>query len=599
MANASYKSHHAGAQRIFDHVYDKNYITSGSRDVWKANSIALAKSAPIHIVPVYKTMFTDLPRQPRNMYVMQQNPLPHYSYYQGGDNHHQISHVKTDIVGMDRSKFFYNPLCKISTMPVPTIQIQSREHIQSPIMEQRDIACQTMYRESSAQTKPWQPRAAVKENERITHEVVYVADLIKSNHLPGEIEADIVERSRKRRYWEKTIPDVLNGRNFAKKHTSIQAFEWEQWIAREEEIDGCQKLRMRILQQMFKRREDKMKRDADTRIENFHKKQAVECEKKKAKLKNEYQRAMRKLEMKHKNISKKYGPTDIATEHIDRASDLYGPQMRFGSHPRQKHFEVFKTYFEPRLNSIAKLDEKPNIEKFVKKQEKIWEPKSELKEVIKGFWNEKFLAELYDSLLQFRKSQEISSKSMPQCLQAIPVKDDDEVVVMESKQSPSDDIDENDYQRAILLQKVIKGRAIQNIIYEGRNQCRSLIEEIRSNHEIPVVREMFGESTSQVEKNRIDIQNEQSREECLSNVTKLVREIPTQCDSAYMSFLFKFLSSELVRLKDQRKAHALYLLAEQERSKREAKEMGKRQMEDIKRQELDQKYRDMVTANSV
>lgn len=598
MANSSYKSHQVGPERIFDHIYDKNYITSGSRDVWKANSIALAKSAPIHIVPVYKTMFTDLPRQPRNMYVMQQNPLPHYSYYQGGDNYRQTSNVKTDIVGMDRSKFFYNPLCKTTMSAVPSIQLQSRQQFESPHMEHRDIACQTMYRESSSQTKPWQPRAAYNEKECKTPEIVYVADLIKTDHLPGEIEADIVERSRKRRYWEKNIPDKLNGRNFAKKHTSIQAFEWEQWIAREEEIDGCQKLRMQILHQMFKRREDKMKRDADARIENFHRKKEIECEKKKAKLKNDYQRAMRKLEMKHKNVSKKYGPTDIATEHIDRASDLYGPQMRFGSHPRQKHFEVFQTYFEPRLNSIKKLDAKPNIEKLLKKQEKIWEPKPELKEVIKGLWNEKFLAELYDSLLQFRKTQELSKSQIPQCLQVNPDDAEDEIVIIESKESSSADEDDA-YQKTILLQKIIKGRAIQNIIYKGRHQCQSLIENIRSVHEIPSVKEMFKESVSQIENNRINVQNEQCRKEQLSHVTKLLREIPMHCDSAYMSFLFKFLSSEIVRLKDQRKAHALYLLAEQERFKREAIEAGRRQIEDIKRQELDQKYRDMVTANSV
>lgn len=61
---------------------------------------------------------------------------------------------------------------------------------------------------------------------------------------------------------------------------------------------------------------------------------------------NSHQRSLRKLAMKHKKIDKKYKPTDIVTEYIDPSSELYGPQIRFGYHPKHTHFIEDKTKFE-------------------------------------------------------------------------------------------------------------------------------------------------------------------------------------------------------------------------------------------------------------
>lgn len=65
-------------------------------------------------------------------------------------------------------------------------------------------------------------------------------------------------------------------------------------------------------------------------------------------------------------------------------------------------------------------------------------------------------------------------------------------------------------------------------------------------------------------------------------------------DSLTLFFLF---SKELVRLKDERKAHAFALLAERERSKREAAEAGRRQMEEQRRREHDEMFRQIVKVN--
>ena len=53
----------------------------------------------------------------------------------------------------------------------------------------------------------------------------------------------------------------------------------------------------------------------------------------------------------------------------------------------------------------------------------------------------------------------------------------------------------------------------------------------------------------------------------------------------------------MLRLQDERKAHAFALLAERERARREAAEAGRRQIERHRRRELDEIFRQLVKVN--
>lgn len=50
-----------------------------------------------------------------------------------------------------------------------------------------------------------------------------------------------------------------------------------------------------------------------------------------------YVAALRKLALIHKGISLKYREGSAVKEHTDHRSELYGPQMRFGEHPKRRH----------------------------------------------------------------------------------------------------------------------------------------------------------------------------------------------------------------------------------------------------------------------
>ncbi len=150
----SYKSHRIGPDRVFDHLYDPLYITSGTKDIWKENHNALYRSAPVRIYPQYQTMFTDLPRRPRNYYIQQRNPLPHFPFIdeQETQNKGLIQRkCKTATVGgRDRAKFFSIPLNNELNM---NLQLDiKKDHFccgqqsVTPTEAFRTVGCETMYR---------------------------------------------------------------------------------------------------------------------------------------------------------------------------------------------------------------------------------------------------------------------------------------------------------------------------------------------------------------------------------------------------------------------------------------------------------------------
>lgn len=270
----SYKSHRTAPGRVFDHLYDPLYTTSGYKDIWRQNHVALTTSAPINIYPIYKTMFTDLPRRPRNYFVMLRNPLPHFPPIA---KQHDIPKRSTIVNGVDRAKFFNNPKTDTKTISLKLNLdsvakecrcISTQRTVVSPC---KAVGCQTMYRETSAQTKPWMPNAIIATKRPDTPEIVHVADLLHDDvdgTEPGVCYIEIIERARKRRQWEKSLPPILSYDDWYKRHIILEAFEWEEWVARERELEYCQKFRLGLVQKMMTDRDENNQQNAVSRLES-------------------------------------------------------------------------------------------------------------------------------------------------------------------------------------------------------------------------------------------------------------------------------------------------------------------------------------------
>lgn len=137
----SYRSHTAAPSRVFDHLYDPLFTTSDLKNVYKENCIALTHSAPIHVYPVYRSMFSELNHEQRNCYAYQKNVLPHVPF--ASDSLHV---KKLSVTGADRSKFFSNPMGNIRTINVGLMADESLDNIEETQLKYRSASIQTTFR---------------------------------------------------------------------------------------------------------------------------------------------------------------------------------------------------------------------------------------------------------------------------------------------------------------------------------------------------------------------------------------------------------------------------------------------------------------------
>jgi hypothetical protein len=146
---------------------------------------------------------------------------------------------------------------------------------------------------------------------------------------------------------------------------------------------------------------------------------------------------------------------------------------------------------------------------------------------------------------------------------------------------------ENEYEQmdskqrsVILLQRLMRGRAHQNMMFEGKEKRLDLIAELRATEEWKAASQ-----DSNQEEERAIIENYQER--VLDGVAEAVQ-------SEVIARSLDNLSKELVRLKQERKIAAMVRIAEDVRRRREAEESGRRQAEAILRQREDVLYQELM-----
>lgn len=138
-------------------------------------------------------------------------------------------------------------------------------------------------------------------------------------------------------------------------------------------------------------------------------------------------------------------------------------------------------------------------------------------------------------------------------------------------------------------------------MYKGCDRSRELIEELES------VRTLEQEDHDEKTLNLQQLSDQSIREARLCEILDSL-EGKTICGTLdflskvsfvifYRNSLFDNLScylQELVRLEDERRAHAFALLAERERCMREAAEAGRRQAERNRRREFDEMFKQII-----
>jgi len=431
----SYKSHASAPTRAFDHLYDPVF-TASRGVIQKLNMKGLSRSAPLHILPCYHFMFSAAVNKPRNFYFLQRNPLP----VDGSVAKCYSRSINTDL--------FYG--CPIDS------QYQEEDE-PLPVKASRSVSCQTQYRESSTQTDPWLPDAVVRLNGMQVPECL----LVDCATNPGVREIEAIERARRRREWERQLPAPTSKDEMSLRISILEAFEWENIIAREKDFNDDQQQRMDYVLKAIEQRHENHRRICQQKLLSAEKQVIDEMKKQKSQLQLSFQRKLRKIS------ALQNGSREIVVDPQAESKVLLRSIVELR--------DEFKTLSLPGSGAI-KLPSLGHRE--------LWRPKERIKECERNVWTAKELT-LMSETMKRNKLMHLAMASKRVTQQRFSIYADG--VLEEVEKAREQDAHEDD----VVVQRIIKGFVIRKKLREGMESSLESIQQLANKFPIDCVQELL------------------------------------------------------------------------------------------------------------
>ncbi|KAG7401213.1 hypothetical protein PHYBOEH_002397 [Phytophthora boehmeriae] len=576
--------------RALDPVYDKVYTVSTSggsfrKGVYRASSKPASTSSTIN----------------------NQNPA------QGSDL----------VSGSERVKFHRRPvlphlqaespevlLAPVYSVPSPTTKLQEdakkviSTYVAAEIVDgyTRSVGIQTIYRDSEAQTDPYTPDYTVQKTANgSTPEIAALTGLTHARgQLPvGQAELELIERNRKKRAFEASLPPMTDEASFLLRKAMLEAQETREWAYREAEIDAFHAQRVALLEQALAEREKENAFLSEQRLEALRQRLLHEKENALEGIQQERVAALRKMTKKRAQRLHERGfgasqperGRDIIAEYADFSSQVYAPITRDGKAGKTEIREagIGKAQFQ-QLDALRELESTlpakllvPAAGKY-KPREKSGRTAKERKQAA----IEIHLLKMESIIKKSKEDNERGDEGGKNHSRASATSPSRRASVKQQQlvRPPTPDYalahaaeaQEHDVEDAVcLLQKLLRGRAVQNMMFEGKERRSELIAELRAADEQLILQR----------RNEFHML-QGSGEESINRVATAAK---TRVEGEVVSEMLDFLSKELSRSREIAKMRAFVIKANEQRRVREVEEGGRRQAEDLLREREDEVFR--------
>uniref|UniRef100_UPI003AABEBDA cilia- and flagella-associated protein 91 isoform X2 n=1 Tax=Centroberyx gerrardi TaxID=166262 RepID=UPI003AABEBDA len=596
--------------RVYDYLYDPVFTVSGEVDHARSNLRAYASVDRVRKVPEFGSMFSNLPHHPR--YTVQldtTDPVPAFidrrwrgHMEQRKEALQQLAGVipgvqswhrteECHVTGADRWKYFKRPMIPFAQQVPPGVifalpkenSVSGQSAGQQFTPFQRTVGVQTDYRDSEVQTDPYSPGYVVRPGTAPS-ELLTLATLTWGRGLPaGLAEVEMIERARAKRAWEATLPPLDDLSQLDKRRHMMEEMETKEWAFREGEIQKLQEARLAVLRDLLRQRDEAQKQTTKERLDQNYSKHQRDKEAKLHKIHNDYIISLRKLIAKSRNVEGKLERRDIVKDYTDYSSQTYAPLTRRGVFPDRNTLNyVVKSRYLDTYEGLLELE--------AGLPASVFEPcvKAPKPKVSKGLVkpSERREMELMETYQALREEKE-------RVVQKKPLR----FLVKKEKPVPRpftprvDEPPEGDEERelaVIHLQKLLRGRSIQYEMFKGKEKRLGLIQELRTTHALQREEQDLLRDDAQLTqtlKTQRELHRHKSSQEEAYQAGMVGAELVDLLDT---------LSKELIRLQEERRIHAFTLLAERERRLREAEESGRRQVEQRRRREQDEIFRQVV-----
>uniref|UniRef100_A0A8D0B6B2 Cilia- and flagella-associated protein 91 n=1 Tax=Salvator merianae TaxID=96440 RepID=A0A8D0B6B2_SALMN len=602
--------------RAFDFLYDPLYVLSSERDHAQATIQAHLIHDEMRKIPEFKTMFSNLIHYPPySMQLKEKNPVPPFidRRWRGREGRRleafqklavsqpslqmpRIEYEDPEVSGRNRWKYFERPFIPFhKSIPLNIVYAMSKPELyaqkvipgdKEAYLLSRTVGTQTDYRDGEAQTDPYSPEYVVPSGS--IPELLTLATMTWGHGLPAtQAEVEVIERAREKRAWEATLPPLNDAAHIAKRRKMMEEMERKEWAFREEEIEELQEVRLELLKALLRNREDRHNDLNVSRLDAQWFNLMQQKEEKVKKIRHEHIKAIRRLIAKGRNVEGKLERRNVISDYTNYESQPYAPLSRIGYFP-DNHADRFIVK-NPFLNTYkGLLDLEASLPDSVF-QARTEAPKPKSTTTKDGFIKrsarlEMELAEVYQ-ILQDKKNKIKEPPKPLRFLQTIPKALGRPPTPTLEVPSP---IDEEMEIAVITLQKLIRGRAIQNMMFEGKEKRLELIRELRTTHALQEDGQLLKKAEKQV---TLALQRQRDLHE---HKLTLMEKHLARVEGRALANMLDFLSKELIRLQEERRIHAFVMLAERQRRIREAEESGRRQVEERRRREEDEIFRQLI-----
>lgn len=462
---------------------------------------------------------------------------------------YRVSLQSTDVSGSDRPLFFRMPVTAGVHAVSPEVVLERaaappvatpRETEKIDSHEKFDMAVQTAYRESEAQTDPWLP--------------------------------DTTENTKPRAWFEE---EELDNLPLEEKQKRLVQMEVEQWAKRERTIIDLQQQRLNLLVQKFQAREDEAAVTRQHRVESVLNEREKKRQESVERIEKKRLKVLRTLtEQRRQMTSKKHIKRDIVGDYSNKGSSAYAPLRRAGRADAQCYMNraVYGKRDVITDNSLEALDD---IEALYHKTE-VAPLKSDKTMRRTDRQHQEFLKTVERSVLEKKGGIEkkVQTLKIAQRIEKPPPRPPTPEV------RPNVEDDEKEM-AVILLQRLLRGRALQSEMYKSLENNRQLIRELRT---VEALKEVEEKAETEEEKEAAE-------------AARVHMEQAATVEGKVAGEMLAFLNHQLQRRLEERRIDAMMKLAERERRRREAEEAGRRE-EELKRQAIeDEAFRRVMGTN--
>jgi len=490
--------------------------------------------------------------------------------------------AETIISGANRHKYFRRPIIPFMNAQPPEVifasQTQGEAALAPPEPEPepmaKDMGCQSDFRESEAQTDPYTPDYVVPAGT--DPEVLTLATLKHGAGLPaGLAEVKMIERARQKRSLEGSLPPMTDEASLDLRRKMMGEQELREWNVREAEILLQQEEKLAVFDAEMRERSDARELHWDERIEHTRQIKLTEKDKEISQIQRRRIKALRKLSEARKNIEGSNEVRDVVTDYADYGSEVYAPLTRNGKITQDKLAHQYET--KPlQLETLAGLQALERSMPAKMLRPKVVRPGKEVPHSY-GARKERRMQdqlERTDAALKAAKQAKPSEKEQKEALLAA-YRDTKPVERPPTPTAPPIDVDEEMESGCILLQRLLRGRAIQNMMFEGKERRLELIQELRSDED----------ATPEA----VDAEAETE-----AAVLGLVDALQADLVGGSLDTM----SKELRRFTEERRIAELIREAEKTRRLREAEESGARQRELVERSEQQERFRQLMRVHN-